>query len=109
MEMIEINKMNHCFSKEYLYYITWDKRYNFFGEKTFQEIIIDKYIGDVEKAIKQFLLNELTNFNTYSITTWIKRKGYNISSEDILFNICIIKNNYDLLVDIIGMRELDIK
>ena len=77
--------------KSYIYYLAWEKKYNFHTQ-TFQQIIIQDYEGKIDWAIEDYLMTIIKKINFYVFVMLIHDKYINYTlSEDELSKLFLVK------------------
>jgi hypothetical protein len=56
--------------KNYFCYLAWEKKYNS-NTQTFQQIIIQEYLGNIDEAIEFYLMRIIKNIHFCVFVTWI--------------------------------------
>jgi len=101
--------------KSYIYYLAWEKKYNFHTQ-TFQQIIIQDYEGNIDWAIEDYLMTIIKKINFYVFVMLIHDKYINYTlSEDELSKLFLVMQNIvfnstlNEIKEIIGMGDVCLK
>jgi len=101
--------------KSYIYYLAWEKKYNFHTQ-TFQQIIIQDYEGNIDWAIEDYLMTIIKKINFYVFVMLIHDKYINYTlSEDELSKLFLVMQNIvfnstlNEIKEMIGMGDVCLK
>lgn len=102
---------------QYLNFLIWDRKYfmkynGYFIKKTFQEIIVDVYEGNIDDAMNKFFICEFNN-SQYYFFEWVE-KNYDLNTTQINISYLILKDivinkTIDELKEYVSLYDICIK
>jgi hypothetical protein len=100
--------------KSYIYYLAWEKKYNF-NTQTFQQIIIQDYEGNIDWAIEDYLMKIIKKINFYVFVMLLHESIDYSLSEDELSRLFLVMQNIvfnctlNEIKEMIGMDDVCLK
>jgi len=103
-------------AKDYLLYLAWEKKYNS-KTQTFQQIIIQEYLGSIDEAIEFYLMRIIKNIPFCIFLAWIyETNNFTFiftknerSQLYIIIKKIVMYSTLDEIKEIIEMSEICIK
>ena len=103
-------------AKDYLLYLAWEKKYNS-NTQTFQQIIIQEYLGSIDEAIEFYLMRIIKNIHFCVFVNWIYETNnftFILTKKErshlyIIIKKIVMYSTLDEIKEIIEMSEICIK
>ena len=102
--------------KNYFCYLAWEKKYNS-NTQTFQQIIIQEYLGNIDEAIEFYLMRIIKDINFCVFVLWIYESTnftFTFSKDErsklyLIIHGVVMDSTLDDIKEIINMGEICIK